>query len=210
MSSLTRGLATAVSPISASSLVRKTLLQSAPPSHPPGPLTTHSLHSTLHSLHPSSLPARPPPSSFLAGARRTLQARQLGVAPSSLPLTRDNFPGKDESANGSWSMQYLKKRVLRHMEERGEVLKITRGRWDRLAPGGEVEAESRAVELEESVGKGKKTAKRETEEHVWVTREMWDERSRNGKEDREKLGEVKRGLDRVQGDRELKEKYGMA
>lgn len=109
-------------------------------------------------------------------------------------------------------MSYLKHRVLKPMEERGEVLKITRGRWDRLAPGSSAAAEAAAAEAQpgkQGDGKGKKTAKREDEEHVWVTRAMWDERSAAGKSSREQASEAKRSSDRVKGDRELREKYGL-
>lgn len=213
---------------SASAVVRKTLVVSGECGPAPlpfdvltgcsvrnaGPQTTGNLHATLHSLYPASLPVRPPPSSFLAGARRTLQARKLGIAPSSLPLTRDNFPGKDESSAGRWSMSYLKNRVLKPMEERGEVLKLTRGRWDRLAPSTDAPEETAddavsAATGKQGDGKGKKTAKRDYEEHVWVTRDMYDERNEMGKDGRQQAAEVKLRVDRVEGDIELREKYGL-
>ena len=143
-----------------------------------------------------------------------MQARELGVPPSSLPLTRSHFPGKDESGNGTWSMQYLKRRVLKPMEERGEVLKMTRGRWEKEAPGSEV-ASLDETTVDETQGetkadaKGKKSAKRDNEEHIWVTRDMWEERRAMGTDGRERLTEAKVAAERAEGDSELRAKYGL-
>ncbi|KAL8293274.1 hypothetical protein RQP46_000968 [Phenoliferia psychrophenolica] len=100
------------------------------------------------------------------------------------------------------------------MEERGEVLKITRGRWESIAPES-ADAAVEDVAAEEAQGdkkgdvKGKKSAKRDIEEHVWVTRGMWEERKEAGAAGRERRAEAKTAAERAEGDSELRAKYGL-
>lgn len=71
------------------------------------------------------------------------------------------FAGEKESADGVWSVSYLKRKVLKGMEERGEVVKITRAKWVKM--GGE---------LAEATPKGKE------EEHVWAVARTWEHMSK--------------------------------
>lgn len=178
---------------------------------PAGPQTTRVLHNILHETHPASLPPRPPPRNFLTGSRRLVEARELGIAPAALPsvLGRERFfAGQIESSEGRWSVAYLKKKVLRQMEERGEVVKVTRAKWDKLAPDSEGGKESGEEEMKAGP-KGKRTARREEEEHVWVAKEQWDERWALGKDAREATKEANIATGRVEGAKELRKAYGL-
>lgn len=70
------------------------------------------------------------------------------------------FAGETESGEGEWSMSYLKKRVLKGMEERGEVVKVTRKRWAKMR------------------GEGEGKEKGKEDEHVWAVTSVWEEMSR--------------------------------
>lgn len=64
------------------------------------------------------------------------------------------------------------------MEERGEVVKITRGKWERAHPAGLSPSSSVAAAEGEGAGAGKsataaKSQHKHEEEHVWVVASEW-------------------------------------
>ncbi|ORY75367.1 hypothetical protein BCR35DRAFT_306353 [Leucosporidium creatinivorum] len=187
----------------ATQLVRQTLLSQ-------GPQTTSTLHTLLHSSN-TPLPARPAPSNFLSGASRR------GASP---PSSSKAFPGQQASAEGSWSVSYLKKQVLKGMEERGEVVKITRGKWERAHPqstgsSSSPSAGAAAVEADGAAGAGGKSATaaksqhKHEEEHVWVVASEWQRVVAEGANARRET-KLKRTEEREQKvGEELKRDYGV-
>ncbi|SCV67037.1 BQ2448_5683 [Microbotryum intermedium] len=94
-----------------------------------GPLTTQSLYDIVHSTHPASLPARPLPNRYLTGHSRDVASvmrmrREHRQA--------DDLPREAEDTDGTWSMAYLKRKVLAGMQEKGQVVKMTKIKWDKL------------------------------------------------------------------------------
>lgn len=80
-------------------------------------------------------------------------------------------------------MRYLKTKVLEGMHARGEVLKLTRSRWERAQALKEAQAKGQAADStttttaaaieEASSATAVKELHRHEEEHVWVTKDMW-------------------------------------
>lgn len=137
-------------------------------------MTTHTLHALLHAPG-TILPARPPPRNFLAGMVRTQNVRDRVRQ---IPKDKQ-FPGQDQSKDGVWSITYLKNIVLKEMEEKGVLMKIPRGKWQRMQ-GIEKSQTDKAVpvEVQEVVvgetkkGKaGKNAAAKEADKHVWIIKE---------------------------------------
>ena len=145
-----------------------------------GPHTTKALHSALHSL-PMPLPNRPPPSNFLSGVARAQRsfldpnARQKNLA--KVP------PGAVESSDGQWSMSYLKRKILTHMESRKEIIKITRGKFERLSSIEPLPQPDTTSKMTPGGGGGggavakaaAAAAAKHNEEHVWVLGDEWRE-----------------------------------
>lgn len=106
-------------------------------------------------------------------------------------------------------MSFLKKKVLHGMESRGEVLKMTRAKWDKVAargtPAGEADAAT-AVGGEGQSARSAKGVRAKEEEHVWVVRSLWEEALAKGPSGRE-LAE--REARRTQGEEQLREEYGL-
>ena len=125
------------------------------------------------------LPNRPPPSNFLSGVVRSQRdyldpnSRQKNSAKIS--------PGALESSNGQWSMSYLKRKILTHMESRKEIIKITRGKFERLSSIEPIaKADLTSKMTTGGVGGGGAAAKvaaaaaaKHNEEHIWILGEEW-------------------------------------
>lgn len=140
-----------------------------------GPVTTHVLHTLLHA-DGAVLPARPPPRNFLAGMIRQQNARDNVRQ---IPKDKE-FPGQSNSAAGVWSITYLKNNVLKEMEEKGVLMKITRGKWDRMQNGPtsmiakpeEPIVIGESTEVSTKKGKSAKSAAaKEADQHVWIIKE---------------------------------------
>ncbi|KAI5479588.1 hypothetical protein MNV49_003325 [Pseudohyphozyma bogoriensis] len=184
---------------SPTSVVRSALVQY-------GPQTTRTLHDTLHTSF-SPLPARPPPAHFLSGARRQQQQPPAfsDRASSAAGGASKTFPGEEENSQGSWTMNYLKHRVLKGMEDRGEVIKLTRSAWDKLNPaeaGVVGEGEEKAKDV-----KGKSGAK--ASEHVWVSMEVYRQKKAESRAWREQDSSARREVREQEAERSLKEGYGL-
>lgn len=115
----------------------------------------------------TSLPARPAPRNFLAGVARQSGPRHQ-TQRAVLLAGKKQFPGQAESTDGQWSKTYLKRIVLQQMEGRGELCKLTRGKWDRL---GALLPVSGAEPV--AAGTSSPASIKELEEHVWVEKEEW-------------------------------------
>lgn len=84
-------------------------------------------------------------------------------------------------------MRYLKTKVLGGMAERGEVIKLTRARWEKLSTGSTGSATSASTSgaaaterpAAQTAATASATAAKEQskheEEHVWVTKGMLEE-----------------------------------
>ncbi|BGP37680.1 hypothetical protein JCM10449v2_001597 [Rhodotorula kratochvilovae] len=144
-----------------------------------GPVTTRDLHAALHSPPSPSTPPLPP------------QA-PANTPPPKDPLFRRNLARKRAKQSAQpeptpqWSMAFLKRRVLAHLEAEGVLRKTTRERWARER--GE----------EEALGEKDRT------EFVWVARREPEEVAHGPAAERRKPGEgrtkVERELDRLKGD----------
>ncbi|KAM0751189.1 hypothetical protein T439DRAFT_325339 [Meredithblackwellia eburnea MCA 4105] len=179
-----------------------------------GPQTTQNLHAALHAL-PTPLPPRLPPSSFLRGARRVQEARSQGIPPSQLASSSKSWPGKEESSDGKWSMAYLKKVVLAGMEQRGDLRKVTRRKWESLLGESAAIKEHKEEVIQASGEKGKKKVQREEDAHVWVPKEMWDERfgkhlEKTGVEKANHTRSEVRAKVESKEDNKLREEFGLA
>ncbi len=104
-------------------------------------------------------------------------------------------------------MSFLKKKVLHGMEVRGEVLKMTRAKWDKVSARGTPEGEAAAAEpTEGQSARSAKGVKAKDEEHVWVLKDAWTEALARGPSGKE-LAE--RAARREQGEDELRKEYGL-
>jgi len=200
-------------------LVRKTLLENGKLvqflliSHPLiltlqlpnlGPCTTQSLHSILHSL-PEPLPSRKPPSNFLQGITRSL------LPESAQKVASKAFPGQSESTEGTWSMRYLKQGLLARMEERGEIVKLTRSKWENLS--GTTSTPVETEQVEEVKGLNKKQTKNQAQqaakkeaEFVWVVKDEFEKAMRDRRENGDSGRTPK---DTKKGEEDLKRRYGL-
>jgi len=106
-------------------------------------------------------------------------------------------------------MSFLKKKVLHGMEVRGEVLKMTRAKWDKVNARGtpEGEAAEAAVGTEGQSARSAKGVKAKEEEHVWVLKDLWAEALAKGPSGKE-LAE--RAARREQGEIDLRKEYGLS
>ncbi|KAK4048792.1 hypothetical protein OIV83_004558 [Microbotryomycetes sp. JL201] len=78
------------------------------------------------------------------------------------------------SPDGSvWSVRYLKKGVLAELEERGDVVNVTRSKIQTLLEKAQEEGKS-VEDLGLSAAKGAVGDKLNASQHVWVTRDKWD------------------------------------
>ncbi|GAA5885371.1 hypothetical protein JCM16303_006022 [Sporobolomyces ruberrimus] len=142
-----------------------------------GPSSSQGLHAYLHSL-PSPLPARLPPADFLSSPSRPLQS----LAKLEAKQSKLAFPGKRDSTGGKWSMRYLKRQVLDSMQEEGEILKITKARWDSLK---QPLAENRGpeagnIKVSETYEGGEEqglatTSRKDDGDFVWILKTQVDE-----------------------------------
>ncbi|GAA5928680.1 hypothetical protein JCM1841_002963 [Sporobolomyces salmonicolor] len=170
-------------------------------------MTTQTLHARLHQLG-EPLPSRPPPANFLQGAGRNDPSRTRSRKP---PV----YPGKDESSDGRWSMSYLKRHILAGMEGRGEIIKLTRHKWEAVAAAAGIETKPADPEVAPetpttvkaeplSKSQAQAQAKRESD-HIWVLKSMWTEASRKAAENQPSKRVQRAVRDEVQ----LREKYGL-
>jgi hypothetical protein len=102
------------------------------------------------------------------------------------------------------------------MEERGEVVKVTRGRWERAHPPGALPtaSSSAAAEAEGGGGGGKsataaKSQTKHEEEHVWVVAEEWQRVTAEGAKGRREAKESRREQREQAVGEELKRDYGV-
>ncbi|GAA5879120.1 hypothetical protein JCM8547_008373 [Rhodosporidiobolus lusitaniae] len=187
---------------SASSIVRAALRSS-------GPQTTHQLHALLHS--PTSQSSVPLPAQI-----QPFRSSHLSHLS---PSQRRALPASDRAPPppGQWSVAYLKRKVLANLEARGEVVKVTRARWEATQPGArESRAEAvEAVEAKSAGGKakgGKQSAaavqsRKEGQEHVWVEGGVWEEALRRMQVDG--LGRVVPQVDGARAEEALRSSYGL-
>ncbi|GAA5878455.1 hypothetical protein JCM1840_002590 [Sporobolomyces johnsonii] len=174
-------------------------------------MTTQTLYSRLHATG-QPLPSRPPPPNFMRGAARSDPSRPVSRKP-------PTYPGQEESSNGRWSMSYLKRHVLAGMENRGEIVKLTRHKWETVAAAAgiptkpvaadEPETTDDAVKAEPApataTSKGKTQAQKKESDHIWVLKEAWLAASRKAAEGQP----TKREKRDDKEERELREKYGL-
>ncbi|GAA5976931.1 hypothetical protein JCM11641_002201 [Rhodosporidiobolus odoratus] len=190
----------AVRPPKAASIVRSTLLEL-------GPMTTQSLHAHLHAPTSAPLPAQVQPFT---------NSHLSSISPSARRATPHSaFPLPEAPQDGQgWSMSYLKKKILAGLEEKGDIVKITRGKWETTA--GLKGARQEAVESVTAGGAGGKgkgkgkvqQSKKEEQEHVWVHRELWERACLRFEE--EKQASVKSGEKAEQAETELRSSYGLS
>ncbi|SGY40349.1 BQ5605_C003g02357 [Microbotryum silenes-dioicae] len=140
-----------------------------------GPLTTQSLYDVVHATHPSSLPARPLPNRYRMGHTRP---------PASIMEMRRqqreqvDLPREKGDTDGTWSMAYLKKKVLAGMLEKGQVVKMTKIKWDKLR-GVEptttttTEERAKATSVKEATKKLQNYEKKAAETHFWILKDTF-------------------------------------
>jgi len=97
------------------------------------------------------------------------------------------------------------------MEVRGEVLKMTRAKWDKVTARGTPAAEAAdqtaaAGGAEGQSARSAKGVKAKDEEHVWVLKDLWQDALAKGPSAKE-LAE--RAARREQGEEELRQEYGL-
>ena len=143
------------------------------------------------------LPNRPPPSNFLSGVVRS-QRSQLD--PNSFQKNSAKIaPGALESSDGHWSMSYLKRKILVHMESRKEIIKVTRGKFERLSSIDPTPQADLISKMTPGGGGGggaaakaaAAAAAKYNEEHVWILGEAWRDLVRAKMPLREEAGEGK-------------------
>jgi len=108
-------------------------------------------------------------------------------------------------------MRYLKQGVLARMQERGEILKLTRSKWETLS--GTTSTPSEAEQVEEVKGLNKKQTKNQAQqaakkegEFVWVAKDSFEEAMR---ERRENGDSGRTAKDTKKGEEDLKRRYGL-
>lgn len=98
------------------------------------------------------------------------------------------------------------------MEERGELVKITRGKWERAHPPGALPATTTAAANAEDGSKSATAAKsqhKHDEEHVWVVASEWQRVMAQGADARREIKRQRTEEREQQVGEELNRDYGV-
>jgi hypothetical protein len=156
-------------------------------------MTTRALHVALHAPSADAststiLPSPLPPRSFLER-----YARSRNPAASAPEET------------GTWSVSYLKKRLLKEMETQGQVVKLTRGKWDKLL----ADASSTPATKSAAVDEKTKGSKKEEEEHVWMHGGVYKNTLKQAAGAREARAAARALLAEENGEQSIRAEYGL-
>jgi len=104
-------------------------------------------------------------------------------------------------------MRYLKQGLLARMEERGEIVKLTRSKWENLSGTTSTPVETEQVEEVKGLNKKQtqQAAKKEAE-FVWVVKDEFEKAMRDRRENGDSGRTPK---DTKKGEEDLKRRYGL-